>query len=157
MNAKQIEQFRQWLSRMGAEVLMPTNPYELARFIARGGTHVIYVNGKGRISANGFAAEVLAAFESGQQIDMGFAKTSRTSNGRRRAVLLQRDGRACFYCGIDMPDDDITLEHLVALDKGGTNRLENMALAHRLCNNKAGNLTLTMKIKIRDRMRGYTA
>jgi len=155
MNAKRAEQFKQWLSRMGAEVLMPTNPYELARFIAHGGTHVVYVNGKGKISAAGFALEALAAFDGGKVLSMGFAKAARTANSKRKAVLMQRDGRGCFYCGIDIADEDMTVEHLIALDKGGQNRLENMALAHAKCNNKAGNLSLTMKIKLRDRMRGY--
>lgn len=153
MQSKDAKRFNEWLDRMGAQVLMPTNPYELARFIAHGGTHVIYVNGKGRISSNGFATECISAFDGGKTLDMGFAKTKRTPNGERRAVLIKRDGRECFYCGLDMSDDDITVEHLIALDKGGNNRLENMALAHSKCNHKAGNLSLVAKIRLRDSMR----
>jgi hypothetical protein len=147
------ENFKKWLAKNGAEMLLPTNPYEVARFIAHGGTHIVYTNSKGRISANGFALEALTAFEKGKQLDMGFAKTARTSNAKRKAVLLKRDGRDCFYCGLPMDDEDITVEHLIALVNGGNNRLENLALAHSECNSKVDNFPLTTKIKMRDAMR----
>ena len=155
MNKNQQAAFHAWLSQNGAEVLMATNPYELARFIAHGGTHIVYINGKGSISANGFALEALNAFQANKPLDMGFAKTARSDNAKRKAVLLKRDGRECFYCGKPMPDDDITAEHLIALTNGGNNRLENMVLAHYACNEKAGKLPLPAKLKLRDKMRGY--
>jgi hypothetical protein len=154
--AEQVK-LNNWLARQGAEVLLPTNPYEIARFIAHGGTHIIYVNGKGRISANGFALDAMTAYENGKSLDMGFAKSARTANTKRKAVLLKRDGRECFYCGKEMEDGDITVEHLIPLDKGGNNRLENMALAHEACNQKVGNMPLTRKIAMRDKMRGFRA
>jgi len=153
MSPSKIKAFKEWLSRNGAEVLLGTNPYELARFIARGGTHIVYANSKGKISAQGFALEALTAFNAGKPIDMGFVKVQRTPNGKRKAVLLERDGRECFYCGLPMVDEEITVEHLIALDKGGTNRLENLALAHDSCNRRVGNQSLTLKLKIRDQMR----
>lgn len=155
MNQWDAPKFKAWLEKNGAEVLMPTNPYELVRFIAHGGTHVIYVNNKGRISANGFSVDAMQAFDDGKPLDMGFSKTKRTPNASRKAALIKRDGRDCFYCGKPMTDDDITVEHLIALDKGGNNRLENMALAHDACNRRAGNSSLTYKLKLRDQMRGY--
>lgn len=145
--------FNSWLEKNGAQVLPPTNPYEIARFIAHGGTCVVYTNSKGKISANGFALKAVEAFERNQKLDMGFAKTARTVNTKYKAALLKRDGRECFYCGLDMSDEDVTIEHLIALDKGGNNRLENMALAHYECNQKAGNMHLTAKIKLRDTLR----
>jgi len=150
---KDAAKFKNWLERNGAELLMPTNPYEVARFIAHGGTHIVYTNSKGRISASGFALTALTAFEQNKPLDMGFAKTARTQNTKRKAVLLKRDGRECFYCGLDMPDDDMTVEHLIALTNGGNNRLENMMLAHSKCNDDMGKLPLTIKLKKRDEMR----
>jgi hypothetical protein len=145
--------FHSWLESNGAQIMPATNPYEVARFIAHGGTCIVYANSKGKISANGFALKAVEAFERNQKLDMGFAKTARTVNTKYKAALLKRDGRECFYCGLDMPDEDVTIEHLIALDKGGNNRLENMALAHYECNQKAGNMHLTAKIKLRDRLR----
>ena len=143
------QKFENWLSANGAEIMMPTNPYEFARFIANGGTHVVYSNKKGQISANGFALDCVAAFENGKHLSMGFTKTQRTHNGNKKAALIKRDGSDCFYCRQDL-NDDITIEHLIALDKGGNNRLENMALAHSKCNALMGNLSLTKKLKKRD-------
>lgn len=155
MDKPEAAKFNQWLRSMGAEVLLPTNPYELSRFIANGGTHVIYVNKKGAINALGFSLECIKAFKAGKTIDMGYTKTARTPNAKRKAVLLKRDGRDCFYCGLPMNDNEITVEHLIALDNGGNNRLENLMLAHEKCNNEVGNLPLTIKLNKRDRMRGF--
>lgn len=145
--------FIDWLKKNGAEMLQPTNPYEVARFIAHGGTHIVYTNKKGNISANGFALECLNAFNSNQPLDMGFTKTARTQNTKSKAVLLKRDGNECFYCGLEMAIDDMTVEHLIALGNGGNNRMENKVLAHQKCNAAVGNLTLTLKLKKRDEMR----
>lgn len=144
------KRFKDWLSGLGAEVLCATNPYELVRFKARGGTHIIYRNTKGIITAAGFALEAMKAFQNGIAIDMGLVKTKGLANFKQKAALVQRDGKNCFYCGLPMPDDDLTVEHLIARNKGGLNTLENMALAHSKCNLKAGHLPLMEKIKMRD-------
>jgi len=153
MKGKQKDSFAEWLVKNGAEILLPTNPYEIARFIAHGGTHIVYSNKKGSISANGFALECVTAFDNNKPLFMGFTKTARTSNTKKKAVLLKRDGDTCFYCGNPMPIDDITIEHLISLDKGGNNRIENMALAHSKCNLDMGNLPLITKLKKRDQLR----
>lgn len=149
-NAKR---FKSWLSGLGAEVLCGTNPYELVRFKAKGGTHIVYQNSKGKITAAGFAADAIEAFRNGKSIDMGLVKTKGLANFKQKAALIERDGRDCFFCGLAMPDDDLTVEHLIARNKGGSNTLENMALAHSACNLKAGHLPLMEKIKMRDSMR----
>ena len=53
-----------------------------------------------------------------------------------------------------MIDSDISIEHLVNIAHGGTNRLDNKVLAHVRCNFDAGCLSLVDKIHLRDRMRG---
>lgn len=142
--------FKAWLARQGAEVIAPTNPYELVRFRARSATHVIYEGRRG-VSAAGFAAECLGAFRTGKPLAMGLAKVPRTPAERFVAALLQRDGDACFYCLGEMRPGDITLEHLVPVSKGGPNHLSNMALAHAACNREAGDLPLVKKIERRCR------
>jgi hypothetical protein len=145
------EAFKTWLRRHGAEVLPPTNPYELVRFRARGGTHIIYQRANGMTSMAGFAEECLRAFDAGTRIDMGQAKTVRNSPSKYlKQSLLDRDGRECFFCLGEMPNEDMTVEHLVPIHKGGPNHQDNMALAHRACNQKADNLPLMAKIKMRE-------
>jgi 5-methylcytosine-specific restriction endonuclease McrA len=48
--------------------------------------------------------------------------------------LIAERGRTCHWCGEDISDDELTLEHLLPRREGGGNRIENLALAHRRCN-----------------------
>lgn len=68
-------------------------------------------------------------------------------NQKRKAQLLERDGDLCFFCNEHL-GEDITLEHLISLTKGGKDNLENSVLAHEECNLKAGNLPIFEKVKL---------
>lgn len=153
VNKSEVKKFEQWLASQGAEVLAPTNAYELVRFRAHSAVHIVYTKANGNITANGFAMDAISAFKRKKPIDMGLVKANRNNTLTKRAALFKRDGRACFYCGLDMPDDDMTNEHLINISAGGNNRIENMALAHKACNQKAANLPLIQKIELRERMR----
>lgn len=50
-----------------------------------------------------------------------------------KARLRERDGDDCFFC-LRRMGSDRTLEHIVRWADGGTNDLDNLALAHRDCN-----------------------
>lgn len=150
------QHFAAWLRRAGAEVMQPTNPYEWARFVAHGATQLVYTNAKGELKASGFARQCLDAFLRGQPApDMGIVKRSRQTGKDKRLALLQRDGNRCFYCGLSMPEGDQTIEHLIAIDKGGSNHMENLVLAHEACNKLADNRPIIEKIAIRDELRGH--
>lgn len=153
VNKSEVKNFETWLSSLGAEVLAPTNPFELVRFRAHSAVHIVYTKANGNITAQGFAKEAITAFKHKKPIDMGLVKANRNNASKQRAALFKRDGRECFYCGIDMPDDDMTNEHLINISAGGNNRIENMALAHKACNQRAANLPLLAKIKLREKMR----
>ena len=151
LTAGDIEAFSAWLRRCGAEVLAPTNPYELLRFRARGGTHVIYRKASGHVgNVIGFPKEAIEAWRGGRPLDMGITTKQRLGGDRVRAALLERDGRDCFYCLEPMPNDDMTIEHLVSVDKGGPSHHDNLVLAHLRCNQAADNLPLVKKIKMRE-------
>lgn len=64
-----------------------------------------------------------------------------------RAILLQRDGSCCFYCGGHL-GDDLTIEHLHERSRGGSDRIENLRLAHEDCNHKVQGLTVEEKLKL---------
>ena len=148
MNDKYKKKFHDWLRQQGAEVLAPTNPYEFARFIARGSTQIVYEGRRG-ISANGFASECFDAFQAGKGINMGFTQKPRDNMSRQRLALIERDGADCFFCRKPLVDD-ITVEHLVSRHKGGPDHMDNLVLAHISCNEKAANLPLIDKIKMRE-------
>lgn len=146
MNRKK---FREWLSQQGAEVLAPTNPFEIARFRARGGVHIVYEGRRG-ITASGFAVECVEAFEKGARLWMGITTKPRSILTYKKAALMERDGNACFYCGLELSVDEATIEHLVSHDKGGPDHIDNLVLAHAPCNKLADNLPLMKKVLLRE-------
>jgi HNH endonuclease len=148
MTTNERSQFLDWLRQNGSEVLPVTNPYEVARFIARGVTCVIYQGRRG-ISANGFAGECWNAFLEGKSLHMGSTVKPRGSMAKAKAALLERDGNLCFFCAKIMVEPDVTVEHLVSRSKGqGLDIQDNLALAHEKCNKDAANLPLVKKIEI---------
>ncbi|WP_156483649.1 HNH endonuclease [Azotobacter vinelandii] len=78
--------------------------------------------------------------------------TSTNAKRRRRRIarLRERDGDHCFYCLKPMRRTQMTLEHLLARNLGGSSALTNMVLAHARCNERAGHLSVSEKIRIRE-------
>ena len=56
-----------------------------------------------------------------------------------RRNVLKRDRNTCVYCG---SRQDLTLDHIIPLSKGGENSWENVVTACRRCNGRKGNRTL---------------
>ena len=62
-----------------------------------------------------------------------------------REYLLEKWHRQCVYCQArDLP---LQIEHLVPRSRGGTDRVENLALACNRCNQKKGNQPLSVFLK----------
>lgn len=69
---------------------------------------------------------------------------------RRRLMwqVLARDGWRCHLCGGSIrpgtPDhrEELTLDHLVPVSKGGSHTLDNLAPAHHSCNSRRGSRSL---------------
>jgi len=56
-----------------------------------------------------------------------------------REYLLEKFGRKCCYCGVkDVP---LEIEHITPKSRGGSNRVSNLCLACRDCNQRKGNQT----------------
>lgn len=150
-----VKAFRGWLAKAGAEVMPSSNTWEVVRFQARGGVHSIHVNKEGRFTAHGFALECVDTFRDNRTPPKMWSDTPKCSGAKKkyRPALLERDGPACFYCGHEMQEHEMTLEHLVSRQVGGPNHLDNMALCHDLCNQKASALPLKQKIELRSKLR----
>lgn len=135
--------FISWLQGYGCEILPKTNDFEDVRWR---GSHVgvRYTSGK----TNGpYAYRAIIAFVKRQKWDGGPVRTGRKkSYVKQKAHILKRDGSDCFFCGLPL-GDDITVEHLIALTRGGPNALSNMVLAHEDCN--AGAHTQDVAVKVR--------
>lgn len=149
--AKPLDAFRTRLEAAGAEILGPTNPYEVLRFRSAKGVGVVYSGRRGET----WNAEAIAARD---HLDHGKGSLAPVAvRGRRtdKATverLLTRDGDACFFCGADLAGD-ITTEHLVAIAHGGPNHISNMYLAHAACNQAAGHLSAPEKVALAIRQR----
>lgn len=66
---------------------------------------------------------------------------NRANSARKRqqkAVLLQRDGALCAWCGALKSPSDLTIDHVKPVSKGGRNALFNLCLACEDCNKAKG-------------------
>jgi len=70
---------------------------------------------------------------------------------RIKAKIVARDGDRCFYCGLPM--EDPTIEHVLAISRGGKDSITNLVLAHQQCNEFVGAMGVLEKIKVRDAFR----
>jgi len=61
--------------------------------------------------------------------------TSKQKENRRNR-LIEKYGKKCFWCGKDLDDDDITLDHYIPKFEGGPNATDNLRLACVSCNHK---------------------
>lgn len=157
LGESEAERFRAWLSERGAEVLEPTNPFEVIRFRANGQTSVIYRNKKGHVSSwTGEAREAFKAFRSNGGW-RGNKRTRRRQMTPQQRAIRERDGDDCFFCGEFVDPDDTSVEHLCSLTHGGPHHVANLVLAHPDCNREAGNLSVAEKVRLRERMRGMHA
>jgi hypothetical protein len=62
-----------------------------------------------------------------------------------REYLLEKWGRQCFYC--DAREIPLQVEHIVAKSKGGSDRVSNLTLACKKCNQKKGDTDVKVFLK----------
>lgn len=142
------EQFRNWLAASGAQVLEPTNEWELVRFKAGDATGVIYWSLKGAITFTGPAGEAWAAFKGAHSWRAAPATKRRGKSSVTIQAIRARDGGHCFFCLRPVSVEDESEEHLVPITAGGPDHLANKFLAHRKCNADAGHLSAPEKIAL---------
>lgn len=67
----------------------------------------------------------------------------------RRCVIFMKwemAGHLCYICGRDLPFDDIHVDHVIPVTKGGTNDIKNLMPTHSKCNkNKSDRLAYPVK------------
>lgn len=144
-----IEQFKKFIEAGGAEILTNTNPYEMIRFRANGTLGVVY-KGKRGYTCVGEAEKAFDCF-SNKKPWSGAEKNKNPVYLRSVKIrsLFERDGDKCFYCNKEL-GTDVTIEHLLARNCGGSNHINNLALAHAGCNLKAHHLSVVAKVKLRE-------
>lgn len=61
----------------------------------------------------------------------------------RKKALFNRDNWQCQYCGIDLDDRTVTIDHVVPKMKGGPRSWKNCVTACKKCNMKKGSRSLS--------------
>ncbi len=145
---KQLTSFRNWLAANGAEVLEPTNEWELVRFRAGDKTGVIYTNKLDGTTFHGAADDAWKAFKGAHSWRAAPATKRTKKSGPVLQAIRARDGGHCFFCLKPVSVEDESEEHLVPITAGGPNHISNKFLAHRTCNAKAGHLSAPEKIAL---------
>lgn len=146
--------FEQFVIDRGGEVLAPTSEWELVRFKANGLTAIIYRKSTEQVTFSGGAKTAFDAFL--RQKPWSAGNKTKRKKGKQSVViqsLIKRDGRQCFYCGLETSDEDASVEHVVPLNAGGTDHMANKVLAHQRCNSEAGHLNVLEKVNLRERKR----
>lgn len=59
---------------------------------------------------------------------------------KNRDHLKQHSRWICGLCGLKIKKNDLTVDHIVPLSRGGSHDLENLRLVHAKCNVIKGNL-----------------
>jgi len=51
-----------------------------------------------------------------------------------RQAIIKRDGLVCGICGNEVPADDVHIDHIQPVSRGGTDHPDNLQVAHSRCN-----------------------
>lgn len=147
---RRLESIKDFLTAAGAEVLVPTNEYELIRFKADGVTSVVYRRERGdTVSMTGDALKALQAFFGGPAWNaVGKTKRRRDWASPEIRTLIERDGPDCFACGWPVTKETASRDHLVPLASGGPDHIANKVLMHRDCNYQVGHMSAPEKIRM---------
>lgn len=66
------------------------------------------------------------------------ARRNRRITPAMRAAVLSRDGLVCQLCGESVDAGDVHIDHAIAVAKGGATTLDNLQVAHSVCNMRKG-------------------
>ena len=50
--------------------------------------------------------------------------------------VIDRDGMFCGICGGDVEEDELEIDHIIALANGGSSDLDNLQVSHGICNRR---------------------
>lgn len=161
---KEITKFADWLRNCGAEVIAPTNEWELLRIVAKNQTLVAYRNSRGEQTWPKALVTFWEQKKKGIAPQLGNPQNHLRGNRLARIKkLADRDDWQCWFCGRPLCPPDrppkegetaATIEELCPRQVGGPTHIKNQTLACRDCNVLAGNLSVVEKVALREKLRG---
>ena len=146
---KKFDKFDTYLDEIGVSKLPVKGKRELSRFIARGKICIVSFNKKEKfVFSNDLTKDIHKAFKENRIINIQEEKR-RNLKDKFKVKLWRRDKR-CFYSFKKLPIEELTIEHLVPLSKGGKNNMDNLVLCSKEENDLMGNKPLLEKLKYRE-------
>ena len=147
-----IDKFITYLKAVpNVQLLDPTNKYEVVRFRTCNGVSVVYQKQNGQLTFTGEAKEAYDKFK--KKNVWTVVSTGLKEKKRLKKEIIERDGINCFYCGRKTPEDNRTIEHILSIEHGGNNNINNLALSCQGCNLAVGSMAVVEKIAYRDTLR----
>lgn len=71
-------------------------------------------------------------------------------NRKYRAMIARGEYPICHLCGLPIKkQNEVSQDHLICRSIGGPTTEENLSLAHRLCNNRRGSMTVQQWFDLR--------
>jgi HNH endonuclease len=148
--------FTEWLVACGAVTLPTTNQWEVLRVKTCFGTHVTYTNKKQSLKMDPKLYELKESFLSGKKISLSPDIRPRARLKGLIMDIAMRDGLECWFTGQKFTcadDSRITVEHLCPRAHGGPDHMSNLVLATQKANQMAGNLSVALKVRLREKLR----
>ena len=153
-----VGKFKKFLINCGGQILHETNEYEVIRCQTDKGVQILYRKQSGLLTWPDELVKAWMAYKSGGKIKWR-AMRKRKVNRKRGQPLVEtlrhRDGDVCWFCGGEFGTTDKlreTIEHLLNISNGGNNHINNLVLAHNVCNQKARNMSIAEKVLLREKL-----
>lgn len=147
-----VGKFKKFLVNCGGQLLHETNQYEVIRLQCDAGVVILYKKDSGMLTWPDELVKAYMAYKSGGKIKWRGSRKRKVSR-KRGPVLLQtlfkRDGKMCWFCTKPLTVPDATIEHLLNVSNGGNNHVNNLTIACNPCNQKARNMCITDKVKLK--------
>lgn len=154
-----VGKFKKFLVNCGGQLLHETNEYEVIRLQIDTGVEILYKKQSGQLTWTTELVKAYMAYKSGGKVKWRGSR-KRKVNRKRGPVLLQtlfkRDGKKCWFCDTSLNATTATIEHLLNVSNGGNNHINNLTVACSPCNQKARNMCITEKVKLRELIRSKT-
>ena len=59
-----------------------------------------------------------------------------------REAIIKRDRKICQFCGLKLCNNEVTIDHIIPLSRGGSNSFTNCVVACRPCNDYKADISL---------------
>ena len=101
-------------------------------------TRSVYINGMSQ-GKRGVTDEQIVEFALGRSVPDGVKLFGR-KNFKSTKKRMWKKSKMCALCGIIIQKfEDASVDHKIPISKGGSNRADNLQLAHKKCNVEKGN------------------